>query len=253
MTEQTTEQAESTPSARFCKQQWRQPLAKGDAVRVCDVVNYLPVPDDNEYSGVWTVEATPRGERDERPPRAGRPAPHRHPWPARQAVAPPASPSGEERHAMSDRPRVTLVAIDPAGRRHTVRTAAGYTWAAFAFVGAPDGSGAWKLVAVGWTSDSVLARGRAATSWTSTVELVRLTLGRPDAVPPVVARYFAGVGRGRPVVRQVFAQGQGWLSAGPGQRCDAAWLRTLPDNVTAVQVEAGGRAADFARDELYAS
>jgi hypothetical protein len=61
MSEQTVP-ADTTETAnnRFCEQQWRQPLVRGDLARICDDVNFLPVPDGHKYGGLWTVERTPR-------------------------------------------------------------------------------------------------------------------------------------------------------------------------------------------------
>ena len=48
------------PTARGLRQQYSQPLVRGDIVRFCDDVSYLPVPDSHLYGGLWTVEKTPR-------------------------------------------------------------------------------------------------------------------------------------------------------------------------------------------------
>lgn len=56
MTKTTTATPAAEANNRFCEQQWRQPLAAGDKVRFCDDVNFLPVPDDHKYGGLWTVE-----------------------------------------------------------------------------------------------------------------------------------------------------------------------------------------------------
>jgi len=143
--------------------------------------------------------------------------------------------------------RVTLIAVDPDGGRHTVRTAAGYRWAALARVG-----GAWTLVTRGFSYDSTLSRAHTAAGRDVHVEMARF--GRADRVVPAVVREYLAARPGGPVteppmLRSVFYQGQGWQTVA-ARPVDSALLRSLGDRVTDVSIMAGTVHADFTVEEL---
>lgn len=66
-------------------------------------------------------------------------------------------------------------------------------------------------------------------------------------VPGLVADYFGDSARDEhPVITQAFTPGKGWVRYPIRKRVSVSWLRKLQgESVTAVQIECGGRKADF--------
>lgn len=73
---------------------------------------------------------------------------------------------------MSERkPTVTLVAFDPDGGEHKIRTAAQYDWAGLA----KGPQGQWELVSKGWSYESVRSRAVTRGPWGARIEVVKFS------------------------------------------------------------------------------
>jgi hypothetical protein len=139
--------------------------------------------------------------------------------------------------------KVNLVAVDPDGGRHTVRTAADYTVAGLAKI-----DGKWSLLAKGWSWDSV----RSRTITKAPRDAVTYQTGFVEEAPVAIMDYAGGSLAGCRITA-TFTLSAGWKDTEPRGRAypsksKIAWL--AEQGVHAVAVTFGGRTADFQMTEL---
>lgn len=161
--------------------------------------------------------------------------------------------------SISRKLRKTLATDAVAGARFTIRTAADYLWVA---VGVTQ-DGSLEKLAIGWSHDSVLRRGRAAyRSAISRYQSYAVT-GLYEQTAPVIGEYFARFPRRSrpgsgdlPLIIRIFTPEGQWVPLNWPVTATPANLRRVlgtSPRPAALMIGGEGHQADFQASEILAS